>query len=114
MALFAFFRYANMVQLTDGQPQTGYVFVNNIQYYGFALNYLTATLSFQLQQQFGDPDVYISFNSNPCSPLRGTFGQICPSAQYHSFSVGADMITINNAQPGFYIIGMRFSFFFFV
>lgn len=77
--------YANMVMLTDGQPQTGYVFARNIEYFGFYVPYLTASLSLQLQQQYGDPDMFISRDVNPCQPLSGLFGQVCPNAQWRAY-----------------------------
>lgn len=97
--------YNNMVYLHDGEPQQGYVFQNNIQYYGFSLPFNSSQLIVSLVQQLGDPDVYISKTVNPCSPARSLL-TVCPNAQWRSFAIGADTVTIDRPEPGFYFLGI--------
>jgi hypothetical protein len=90
----------NAINLANGVPQMGYARSTSFafkQYYVYNLQSRATRLSISLTRQFGNPDLYVSFNNVP-SPTN--------PAQFTSTTLDNDFIDIYDAMPGLYVIGI--------
>lgn len=88
---------SDIITLLPGFPQAGVAYHNRFRYYKFLLETAVGELTFSCTKTFGDPDLYV--NANNTLPTREVH-------DYSSLALAADVITIRNAKPGTFIIGV--------
>ena len=92
----------NVIWLNNGSPQVGFHIPAHFQLFAFVMSSISSRLTITVQSIHGDPDLYVSANKLPLDPHTGH-----DQATWRSYHIGSDTLTINDAQPAIYYIGVK-------